>query len=319
MVSIERAKYIETLVNDIGVDNAAAELGISRETVRRAVRLARNETEKGTPVDGGDTLLRKIAERYTPEELRSLAVGKGINPNQQSKPVVKFNGEDVTIGFATDTHIGSKFFSDHLWKSFIEECKKQNVSRILFGGDLIEGMSNRPDQVYSLTDMGFSAQMDHAERLLKMTDIPIYAIDGNHDRWGIKSGGVFAVRDVANRCKHVTFMGHDMADVEINGSKWRLWHGEDGSSYATSYRVQKIIESLTGGDKPNVLLCGHTHKQAYIFERNIHAVSGGALSYQSDWMRAKRLPNHTGFHIIRATIRNGQIISFSPTFYPFYS
>ena len=298
------------------MDETARKMDLARETVRRAVRTAKKGD--GEQVERPDAIVRKLLDRFTTDELRALSNGKSINPSQQSRPVVKFIGEEVVIGFATDTHVGSKFFSDHLWKSFIEECKIQNVSRILFGGDLIEGMSNRPDQIYSLNDVGFSAQMDHAERLLNMTDIPIYAIDGNHDRWGIKSGGVFAVRDVANRCEHVTFLGHDMADVEINGTKWRLWHGEDSSSYATSYRVQKIIEAFPVYSVPDVLLCGHTHKSVVLYERGVCAISGGALSYQSDWMRAKRLPNHTGFHIIRATIRDNQIVRFSPTWYPFY-
>lgn len=274
---------------------------------------------KGMQLRGNADILQQIDKRYSPEELRLIASGRGINPAQASRPVVNFTGDQVTIGYFTDPHIGSRFFDDYMWHSFLAECRAQNVQRILFTGDLIEGMSNRPDQIYSLTDIGFSAQMEHAERLLLESEFPIDAIDGNHDRWGIKSGGVFAVRDIAKRVPGMTFLGHDCADVVINGTTWRLWHGEDGSSYATSYRIQKIIESFTGGDKPNVLLCGHTHKQAYIFERNVHAVSGGALSMQSDWMRSKRLSNHAGFHILRATIRDGEIVSFSPTFYPFYS
>ena len=319
--SEKRIKEIQTAAEELGYVAAAEKLGISKESVRRTARKGRalDKTEPcATEIEKPDALVQKILDRYTPDELKSIASGRGISPIQHEIPVHDFQGQDVCIGFATDTHIGSRFFHDALWISFIEECKRQKVQRILFSGDLIEGMSNRPDQMYSLQDMGFSAQMNHATRLLDMTKVPIDAIDGNHDRWGIKSGGVFAVRDIANRLKHVNFLGHDVADVIINGSKWRLWHGEDGSSYATSYRIQKIIESLTGGDKPNILLCGHTHKQAYIFERNIHAVSGGALSMQSDWMRSKRLANHTGFHIIRAKIQGGNVISFSPTFYPFY-
>lgn len=307
------------LVKDFGIEYAMQEMGWNRESVRRAVRAVRTQDKPGENANKQPAIIKKILERYTDDELRIIAEGKTINPNQHNRPVIDFDGEQVTICFATDTHIGSKYFSDHLWVSMLKECEKQGVQSILFGGDLIEGMSNRPDQVYSLDDIGFSAQMDHATELLAMTEIPIYTIDGNHDRWGIKSGGVFAVKDIANRLDHVTFLGHDMGTIDINGTSWMLWHGEDGSSYATSYRVQKIIEAFTGGNKPQVLLCGHTHKQLYIFERNVHAVSGGALSYQSAWMQSKRLANHTGFHIIMATIRDSQIVSFSPTFYPFYN
>jgi predicted phosphodiesterase len=90
------------------------------------------------------------------------------------------------------------------------------------------------------------------------------------------------------------------------------------NSYATSYRVQKLIESFTGGDKPNILLCGHTHKAITMFDRNVHAVSGGAGSLQSDWMRNKKLPNHTGFYILDALIGDKSVKSFTSTFYPMY-
>jgi len=263
--------------------------------------------------------LESIAKRYSKEELSLLAKGRLINAEQQARPVINFDGDDVVIGFCTDTHWGTKYSPKEYWTAFLDECKREGVSMILHAGDVTEGMSGRPDHVYSLTHVGFSAQIDYAVELFSMTDLPIYCIDGNHDRWGIKSGGVMVVSDIAKRCRNVTYLGHDEADVVIKGSVWRLFHGEDGSSYASSYRVQKLIESFTGGTKPNVLLVGHTHKQIYIFERNIHAVSGGAMCRQSAWMRSKKLVNHDGFHIIRATIRDGQVVRFSPTFYPFFN
>jgi predicted phosphodiesterase len=190
---------------------------------------------------------------------------------------------------------------------------------ILHAGDVHEGMSNRPDQVYHLTDIGASAQMDHAERLFQMTDLPIKVIDGNHDRWGIKSNGLFMVRDLAARMpEHVEFLGSDVGEVVINGTRWMLWHGEDASSYATSYRVQKIIEAFSLSSVPDVLLCGHTHKSVVLYERGVCAISGGALSYQSNWMRSKRLSCHTGFYIIKARIKSGKIVYIEPRWYPFY-
>ena len=269
--------------------------------------------------DRNGPILAKIGERYTPEELATIANGGGLDTRARDCPVIDFTGDTVRFGFFTDSHFGATCFNDNLWISFLAECKRRDVQKILCAGDIHEGMSNRPDQIYQLEDVGFSAQMDHAERLFKMTDLPIYAIDGNHDRWGIKSGGLYMVRDLAKRVPNLHFLGHDVGDLTVNGTIWRLWHGEDGNSYATSYRIQQVINSITGGDKPAVLLLGHTHKQAYIFERNIHAVSGGALSYQSDWMRSKRIPCHTGFHILEAVIKNNQIVQFSPTFYPFYN
>lgn len=307
-------------VAEVGVDQTAEECGVSRETIRRAIRHEREDSRNAAAgkIETDDVLIKKLYERFSHDELSAIANGKSINPATLARPVLDFDGDEVVIGFVTDTHIGEESFTDSLWESFLREGEREGMQMILHAGDVHEGMSNRPDQVYHLNDVGVSAQMDHAMRLFEQTTLPIKCIDGNHDRWGVKSNGLYMVRDLAARLPHVEFIGSDIGDVIINGSKWRLWHGEDGSSYATSYRVQKIIESFTGGDKPQVLLCGHTHKQGYFFERNVHAVTGGALSYQSAWMRATRKPCHTGFHIIRARIDDGHIVRFAPIWYPFY-
>jgi predicted phosphodiesterase len=321
MKNTNRVQECGEYIDAQGIEAAMANYGISRETARRYSRGYREDqgTTNTEKFNRESNVIKQLKDRFTVQELESIANGKAINPDQQNIPVINFDGDDVRIGFCTDTHIGSKYFPKHYWESFLEECYKTNVNMIIHSGDLIEGMSNRPDQIYSLTHVGYSAQMDYAAELLKMTDLPIKIIDGNHDRWGIKSGGVFAVKDIAARLGHVEFIGHDQGIIDINGTTWMPWHGEDSGSFATSYRLQKLIEAFTGGTKPQVILAGHTHKQGYFFERNIHAVTGGALSMQSAWMRGKRLANHDGFHIIRATIADKEIKSFSPTWYPFYN
>jgi predicted phosphodiesterase len=263
-------------------------------------------------------ILRQLSNRFSDEELRAIAKGRGLNPHSVDRPLINFEGEEVTVGFCTDTHIGEMSFNDSLWEAFIHECRKENVRLILHAGDLVEGMSNRPDQIYHLDDIGISKQMDHAQRLLDYSPIPIYGISGNHDRWQIKSNGLFVLPDLEKRCDRFKYIGSDFGSITINGTEWMLWHGEDASSYATSYRVQKLVEAFTGGDKPHVLLCGHTHKQGYFFDRNVHCVTGGALSYQSAWMKATRKACHTGFHIIKARIADNEIKRFSVTWYPFY-
>lgn len=91
------------------------------------------------------------------------------------------------------------------------------------------------------------------------------------------------------------------------------------NSYATSYRIQKLIEAFQGGEKPNVLLMGHSHKQGYFFDRNIHAVSGGAMSTQSKWMRSKRMANHSGYHFVTIRVdETGGVGEFNLSFRPFY-
>ena len=115
------------------------------------------------------------------------------------------------------------------------------------------------------------------------------------------------------------WIGHDTGDICLNDKvKINLWHGEDGNSYALSYRVQKIIESIQGGEKPSIMFCGHTHKYVKLFERNIHAISTGCMEDQTDWMRGKRIPAHVGFGVYDITFNKSGVTKLNETFYPLY-
>jgi predicted phosphodiesterase len=315
--SIDRIIEIGEYIDEHGKPDAVEHFGLNAESIKRYYTTYQQHIGTIDTRDQVSVTVKRLLDRFSPAELKAIADGKSID-TRKTLHKVDFKGDQVTVCYVTDTHWGAKHSPVEWWDAVLEECDRMGVEIMLHGGDLVEGMSNRPDQVYGLTHIGFSAQMDLAEEQLAKCELPVYIIDGNHDRWGIKSAGIMAVKDVAARLDHVTFLGHDEGDLDIQGTIWRMWHGEDGSSYATSYRLQKVIEAFTGGEKPHVLLAGHVHKQGYFFDRNIHAVSGGALCKQSPWMRSKRLANHSGFHIIKAGIGDGEIKWFEPRFYPFY-
>lgn len=78
----------------------------------------------------------------------------------------------------------------------------------------------------------------------------------------------------------------------------KLYHGGDGTAYADSYKIQKLIESFTGGEKPNIVFSGHYHKSLYLARRNIHGFEAGTLCSQTKFMRGKKIPAHMGFGIV---------------------
>ena len=82
--------------------------------------------------------------------------------------------------------------------------------------------------------------------------------------------------------------------------------------------MQKLVESFSGGKKPNILLCGHTHKMAYIFERKVQTVSIPSLQAQTPWMAGKKISAHTGFVILDFDVLNGLICNFQVKLYPYY-
>jgi predicted phosphodiesterase len=322
-ISERRRDEVRSYAKDNGYQAASEHFGLSRETVRRYCRkgkFTREETELDGDVAQNNTLLSKIQEKYSPAELRLLAHG-GLPMEYKHAPVHKFDGDTVKIGYMSDMHIGSVYTNYDYITEAREEFAREGVDMVVMPGDITEGMSNRPGHIYECTELGYDRQKEKAIELLSEFDYcPVYMIDGNHDRWYIKSNGAIIVKDICNELPHAEFLGHDEGDIMLNDTvQLKLWHGEDASSYAFSYRLQKLVESLSGGEKPHILLGGHVHKYFCGFMRNVHCISTGCIQEQSKWMRGKRIPAHTGFGICEATVNETGVGKFGNTWYPFYA
>ena len=121
---------------------------------------------------------------------------------------------------------------------------------------------------------------------------------------------------------YLGYMEHDVIIPAKNdgaSSKIRVVHAGGGSSYAISYTTQKLVESLSGGDKPDIMLIGHYHKAEYLNYRNIHCIQSGTTQDQTPFMRKKRLSAHLGGWIVRARqADNGAITSCETTWLNFF-
>jgi hypothetical protein len=95
----------------------------------------------------------------------------------------------------------------------------------------------------------------------------------------------------------------------------RVMHPGGGTGYALSYRPQKIIEAMEGGEKPAVLLLGHYHKIDFGLVRNVWYVQTGCQQDQTPFMAQKAIEAHVGgFPLIVAEQdpNTGAIVSFLP-------
>lgn len=321
-ITHEKAIKASSLVREYGADRAAEILGIARETVRRYSRMAKAAREESQP-SFDPKFIRQLQEKYSQDELKKILSGSECR--QESRAIShSFSGDAVTVGLLSDTHLGSIYTDPDCVARAFDVFVDRGVDMVCHCGDVCEGMSGRPGHVYELTHIGYHAQREHAIDVLRQwTDTPMYLVSGNHDRWYSQDSGAHIVRDICAAIPNAEFIGDDEGDVVLRpkGNKKpttiKLWHGGDGSSYAVSYRVQKIIESLTGGEKPNALFCGHTHKSMYLFDRHVHCVSAGAVQRQSKWMRGKRLASHTGFWVVEMTVNDG-VSSIRPEWFPYY-
>jgi predicted phosphodiesterase len=292
--------------------------GFNRETMARYLRKARLI---GLEAHDTNKTLRRIKETFTDDELTAIANGGRLMPGVANVPIINFDGKRIRVGHMTDTHIGSKYCArERIFQAF-EEFKKEGVDMITHSGDVSEGMNNRPGHIYELSHIGYAEQKKECINVFgQWSDTDVYAISGNHDQWFIKSNGANIIEDIDSALDNFHFIGHDEGDISLSGqATMKLWHGGDGNSYALSYRLQKILESLSGGEKPNILVAGHTHKYVKIFERNVWTISVGTLCRQTPWMRGKRIAAHVGFVIADYWLNKDGVSKMRETWYPFYT
>lgn len=316
-ISDEKLQEILDYYTLKGEDKTLEIFNLKQDSLRRYLDEAK---KRGLGNISVTKYLRDILDTYTEDEIQAIAKGGRITPGYEKVPIISFDGKRIRVGHITDTHIGSLYFNeDYMYQAF-DEFRKAGVDFITHSGDVTEGMSNRPGHIYELSELGYDKQKQKAIDIFSQwSDTDIYAIDGNHDRWFIKSNGAYMVKDIDAALDNFHFIGHDEGDISLKGQAiMKLWHGEDGSSYALSYRLQKILESLSGGEKPNVIVSGHVHKYVKIFERNVYALGVGCIQRQTKWMRGKRISAHVGFCIADYWVNDKGLAKITETWHPFY-
>jgi len=91
------------------------------------------------------------------------------------------------------------------------------------------------------------------------------------------------------------------------------------NSYALSYKLQKMVEAMSGGEKPNILACGHYHKSEYFFYRNVHIFQTSSFQAQTPWMKGKGIATSIGGWIVEINADNeGTITRIKQEYIPFY-
>jgi DNA polymerase II small subunit/DNA polymerase delta subunit B len=259
----------------------------------------------------------KLTEAEAIDTLKSLKKG-----HREVAPVsVVISGNSFSFGYFSDAHIGSNKFQPELFAYMVKFFQEQKPDFILNVGDHLEGMSGRPGHVYELSQIGFAQQLKYAVELYsQLGDTPHYGIDGNHDGWyqSKNDQGVIVGEELGKSLKNYRNLGQMEGHLEVSGIRIMLIHAGDGTAYADSYKLQRRIDSLSGGVKPHILLSGHYHKELYLFRRGVHGLECGTLCGQTQWMKGKNIAAHMGCGFVRVFFNHRGVERFVHEFVPWY-
>jgi hypothetical protein len=109
-----------------------------------------------------------------------------------------------------------------------------------------------------------------------------------------------------------TMLGDEVGDVVFktrSGRPYRvrLFHPGGGTAYAISYKMQKAINALSGGQKPDMLAEGHYHKANLLPQyRNIVGVDTGCFQSQTPFMARAGSPAHVGGWLMKPVISKAE-------------
>jgi len=246
-------------------------------------------------------------------QVTELSKGKKLH-------VHDFYGNHLKYGILSDTHSGSLYSSWDRVHMAYKIAKKEGIEVMYHCGDIVDGEGNYRGQHYEQYVCGFERQAQDVVDNYPNNGIHTYFIEGNHSFK--KISGAEVGRVIADRRKDMTFLGECEADIIVGGkykAKLRIMHPDGGTGYALSYKMQKIVEAFTGGEKPNILAVGHYHKAEYIpNHRNVYALQAGCTQAQTPFMKRKHTPAHMGFWILDFHVVKTGVSQMNAKFIPFY-
>ncbi len=235
------------------------------------------------------------------------------------------------FGACGDQHIGSKYHREDVSHDLYRRYTENKVQAVFNTGNWIDGEARF--NTYDILAHGVDAQARLLSEIYPKASFPTYAVWGDdHEGWYAQREGIDVGRYVEGVMRaagrtdwhDLGFMEAHIKLVNANSGKSAILsvvHPGGGSSYATSYRPQKIIESLEGGEKPSVLLLGHYHKLDPGITRNVWYLQTGTTQDQTPFMRKKSLEAHVGGAMIHLEQdpESGAITGFTPSLWRYFN
>ena len=261
------------------------------------------------------TFIRKTAEYKNQND-------HYLKPTEAKIIKDEWTGNEI-IRFAVmgDTQINSKYTQLTHLHNFYDICEIEGIETVYHTGDMDEGEEMRMGHKYECYNQGVDDHIDEIVKVYpKRQGITTKFITGNHDASIYRRAGFDIGNVIASRRPDMEYLGASHAIIYLTPKcTLELRHPIDGTAYALSYKIQKMVEAFSGGEKPNILAVGHYHKAEYFVYRNVHCIQSGCFQGQTPFTRGKGISIQMGGWICEVQVdKKGTIKRFKSEFVPYY-
>jgi predicted phosphodiesterase len=230
-------------------------------------------------------------------------------------------GKIIRFGLISDTHLGSMCQQLTHLNAIYDIFKSEGIINVYHCGDIVDGDDVYPGHKFEVHTFGADNQKRYTLKNYPQREgITTKFITGNHDlKWYTKDGYDIGSA-IANERSDLIYLGQYFARVELTPKCiLQLEHPLGKPAYAVSYKTQRKIDNIRGGDKPNILAEGHYHYSDYMFRRNVHAYCVPSFQGQTKFAKRLGLESDNGGYIIEINVDDeGTITKLTQSFYPFY-
>lgn len=292
------------------IDELADALDVSPRRAREAVQVLRDEG------------FRVVDDEAKPESVRL----EKLPPATSQVTRLDLQGDEVTVGIVSDTHLGSREEALPELRAVYDEFAARGIGTVWHAGDLTAGVGIYRGQVANGLMPGmhtYREQVEYATEVYpNVKGITTYIIAGNHDIEG-EAGRIGAdpVQAVCHRRGDMVYCGAYHGSLELpNGAHATMVHGRGGGGYAMSYKPQRYVESLPPGRKPALLVFGHWHVSGFFRHRQVTCLLAGCFEWQTDLLVRLGLQPDVGAWIITLRLGDdGSVVGIRPEWLGFYA
>jgi len=248
-----------------------------------------------------------------------------VEPSKHFEPTpFKYYQNKVTIGVVADSHLCSRWQQLTLLHDAYKIFDERQTDFNIHAGDLVDGNDMYRGHREELFVAGAESQrkyaVEHYPRSKRKRKT--YVIGGQHDYSFMKQNGYNIVSHICEERDDLVYRGFYKTEFQAKDTLLQVQHPGGGSSYARSYRVQKIAESFIGhtmgivrnspdrlAGLPVVVFYGHWHIAFHLpLYMGMDSVALPCFQAQTIYLQQKGLQPDVGCVIAEIWLNeNGQL------------